>query len=125
MNSKKKKVSFRARWNFDPDSDEAIAVEYINGLGMSILQAVFYPEAVYEQGRIDETTKHKEKDLDFKFKVNNYDSMSDEELESLRRLEVERMGQISSPLMLDWLILAFCFIDLRSPSLAIGVVRKK
>ena len=66
MSSKENKVSFRVEWYFDPDSDEAIAVEYINSLGMSkrirvmdILQAAFYPEAVYSLGRIDEATKRK------------------------------------------------------------------
>ena len=54
------KVIFRAEWLFDSDSDAGIAIEYINSLDqdkrtkvVQLLQASFYPEAVYENYEVD------------------------------------------------------------------------
>ena len=56
----KRKVPFRVEWYCETDSDEAVVFNYINSLGrdkrfrvVQLLQASFYPEAVYENHEVD------------------------------------------------------------------------
>ena len=55
-NKGKAKISFRVEWNFEADTPEAIAIEYINSLGIKkrsevieLLMQYFYPKAVYDR----------------------------------------------------------------------------